>query len=64
MINVSENDEKYISNVLKTIIDAGGNISSVTTKDPSLEDVFVKLTSKAKKEQSIKEEDSWLNLEK
>ena len=58
VINVSEDDNKYISNVLKTIIDNGGLISSINTNDPSLEDVFVKVTSKAKKEQSIKEENS------
>ena len=58
VINVSENDDECISNVLKTIIDAGGFINSIATNDPSLEDVFVKVTSKAKKEQSIKEEDS------
>lgn len=58
VINVSEYDDGCISNVLKTIIEAGGLINSITTNDPSLEDVFVKVTSKAKKEQSIKEEDS------
>jgi ABC-2 type transport system ATP-binding protein len=40
------NTEDAINNVISTIMTNGGNISSISTKDPSLEDVFMKVTSK------------------
>ncbi len=57
IINIKENEEECISDVLKTIISSGGIISSINTSDPSLEDVFVKVTSKTK-EDPIEEENS------
>ncbi|MGC9517282.1 MAG: ATP-binding cassette domain-containing protein [Methanomicrobiales archaeon] len=38
--------ECAINDVLNFIIENGGNITSISTKDPSLEDVFVKVTAK------------------
>ncbi|HMK54591.1 MAG TPA: ATP-binding cassette domain-containing protein [Methanobacteriaceae archaeon] len=40
------NSENAINNVISTIIENGGNMTSITTKDPSLEDVFMKVTAK------------------
>jgi len=38
--------ECAVNDVLSFIIENGGNITSISTKDPSLEDVFMKVTSK------------------
>ena len=38
--------ECAVNDVLNFIIENGGNITSISTKDPSLEDVFMKVTSK------------------
>jgi ABC-2 type transport system ATP-binding protein len=48
------NTEDAINNVITTIMDSGGNISSISTKDPSLEDVFIKVTAgKVQKEDEV-----------
>ncbi len=40
------NTKNAITEVISSIMENGGNISSIYTKDPSLEDVFVKVTAK------------------
>ena len=45
------NTENAISKVLSTIMETGGNITSISTKDPSLEDVFMKVTAKKVKKE-------------
>ncbi|MDO5835610.1 MAG: ATP-binding cassette domain-containing protein [Methanobacterium sp.] len=50
------NTETAVTQVISTIMEKGGNITSVSTKDPSLEDVFIKVT--AKKKPKIGEEES------
>ncbi|AXV37736.1 MAG: ATP-binding cassette domain-containing protein [Methanobacteriaceae archaeon] len=42
--------ECAINDVLNFIIENGGNITSLSTKDPSLEDVFMKVTAKKQAE--------------
>nr|WP_318526211.1 hypothetical protein [Methanobrevibacter arboriphilus] len=38
--------ENSVSNVIAIVIKDDGNIKSINTRDPSLEDVFVDVTSK------------------
>lgn len=38
--------ENSVSNVIAIVIRDNGNIKSINTRDPSLEDVFVDVTSK------------------
>lgn len=40
------NTDNAINNVISTIMENGGNVTSITTKDPSLEDVFIEVTAK------------------
>lgn len=40
------NTETAVTQVISTIMETGGNITSISTKDPSLEDVFMKVTAK------------------
>lgn len=48
-MSISKSDNA-INDVIWTVIKNGGNITSISTQDPSLEDVFVKLTAKEKTE--------------
>lgn len=41
-----DDEEDAITKVIADIIEHGGNITSITTKDPSLEEVFMRVTSK------------------
>lgn len=41
-----EGSEDSFTKVISNIIENGGNITSIATKDPSLEDVFMRVTSK------------------
>ena len=43
------NTANAINNVISTIMKNGGNVTSITTKDPSLEDVFIEVTAKKPK---------------
>lgn len=43
------NTETAVTQVISTIMETGGNITSISTKDPSLEDVFIKVTAKQPK---------------
>ena len=43
------NTENAVTQVISTIMETGGNITSISTKDPSLEDVFMKVTVKGPK---------------
>lgn len=45
-----DDEDDSISKVLADIIDLGGNITSISTKDPSLEEVFMRVTSKKMQE--------------
>jgi ABC-2 type transport system ATP-binding protein len=45
-----ESSEKSVSHIISEIISIGGNITSISTKDPSLEDVFMSVTTKYKQE--------------
>jgi len=47
-----EDSDEAVTQVISDIIDNGGNITSIATKDPSLEDVFMRVTSK-KKEKGV-----------
>jgi ABC-2 type transport system ATP-binding protein len=50
---IMEMDEKCktaVNDVIWTVMQNNGNITSISTKDPSLEDVFVKVTAKEKEE--------------
>ena len=38
-------DDNAVSNVLSTVLSCGGVIKSISTEEPSLEDVFIKSTS-------------------
>ena len=38
-------DVRYVQNVINDINSAGGIIKSISTEEPSLEDVFIKATS-------------------
>lgn len=42
--------ETSVNNVITTILKNGGNIASIKTNDPTLEDVFVAITAKKRKE--------------
>lgn len=46
VIDVDKFAEDSVNNVIWTIVKNNGNITSINTKDPSLEDVFVELTKK------------------
>ncbi|HHT19737.1 MAG TPA: ATP-binding cassette domain-containing protein [Methanobacterium sp.] len=43
------NTETAITQVISAIMETGSNINSISTKDPSLEDVFIKVTAKKAK---------------
>jgi ABC-2 type transport system ATP-binding protein len=45
------NTENAVTQVISAIMDTGGNITSISTKDPSLEDVFMKVTAKKVKKE-------------
>ncbi|HIH62041.1 MAG TPA: ATP-binding cassette domain-containing protein [Methanobacteriales archaeon] len=45
-IKIDEGSENGVNTVIRTILDNNGIIKSISTKDPSLEDVFIKVTSK------------------
>ena len=50
------NTENAVTQVISAIMETGGNITSISTKDPSLEDVFSKVTAKkVKKEEEAGE---------
>ena len=50
------NTENAVTQVISAIMETGGNITSISTKDPSLEDVFSKVTAKkVKKEEKAGE---------
>lgn len=46
-MNIEDSDEA-VTQVISNIIEHGGNITSISTKDPSLEDVFMRVTTKNK----------------
>jgi len=57
-INVDKFANNSVNNVIWSIVKNNGNITSINTKDPSLEDVFVDVTSKKRINQdNIKEVD-------
>jgi ABC-2 type transport system ATP-binding protein len=43
------NTENAVTQVISAIMETGGNITSISTKDPSLEDVFIEVTAKKPK---------------
>jgi ABC-2 type transport system ATP-binding protein len=45
-----ESSDESVSDIISEIINNGGNITSISTKDPSLEDVFMSVTTKNKEE--------------
>lgn len=45
------NTENAVTQVISAIMETGSNITSISTKDPSLEDVFMKVTAKKDKKQ-------------
>jgi len=45
-----ESSDESVSQIISEIIGNGGNITSISTKDPSLEDVFMSVTTKNKEE--------------
>ncbi|NYB52377.1 MAG: ATP-binding cassette domain-containing protein [Methanobacteriaceae archaeon] len=45
-----DDEDEAVTKVIADIIEHGGNITSIATKDPSLEDVFMRVTSKKKQE--------------
>ena len=45
-----ESSDKSVTDIISEIIGQGGNITSISTKDPSLEDVFMSVTTKNKEE--------------
>ena len=50
-LNISlKRSETSINSVIRTILEDGGNIASIKTNDPTLEDVFVSITAKNRKE--------------
>ncbi len=49
VMDIDSKDES-VSKIISEIINNGGTITSISTKDPSLEDVFMSVTSKNKKE--------------
>ncbi len=44
-LRVDNFDDEAISDILNSVISAGGKISSIYTEEPSLEDVFIKATA-------------------
>ena len=56
IVDVDKFTEDSVNNVIRSIVKNNGNITSINTKDPSLEDVFVDLTRKKTVDESnIKE---------
>ena len=50
-LNISlKRSETSVNSVITTILNKGGNIASIKTNDPTLEDVFVAITAKTRKE--------------
>ncbi|WP_455645396.1 ATP-binding cassette domain-containing protein [Methanosphaera sp.] len=50
-ININlKRSETSVNHVITSILSNGGNIASIQTKDPTLEDVFVSITAKKRKE--------------
>lgn len=50
-LNISlKRSETSVNTVITTILSKGGNIASIKTNDPTLEDVFVAITAKTRKE--------------
>jgi len=49
VMDIDSKDES-VSKIISEIINKGGTITSISTKDPSLEDVFMSVTSKNKEE--------------
>jgi ABC-2 type transport system ATP-binding protein len=45
-----ESSDESVSQIISEIVGLGGNITSISTKDPSLEDVFMSVTTKNKEE--------------
>jgi ABC-2 type transport system ATP-binding protein len=45
-----ESSDESVSQIISEIVSLGGNITSISTKDPSLEDVFMSVTTKNKEE--------------
>ena len=45
IVDIDDEDDA-VTKVISDIIEHGGNITSIATKDPSLEDVFMRVTSK------------------
>jgi len=45
-----ESSDESVTDIISEIINHGGNITSISTKDPSLEDVFMSVTTKNKEE--------------
>ncbi len=45
-----ESSDESVTKIISDIIGLGGNITSIATKDPSLEDVFMRVTTKYKEE--------------
>jgi ABC-2 type transport system ATP-binding protein len=41
--------ETSVNEVISTILKNGGNIASIKTNDPTLEDVFVSITAKSRR---------------
>ncbi|MCK9152361.1 ATP-binding cassette domain-containing protein [Methanobacterium alcaliphilum] len=48
IMQMDENCKTAVNDVIWTIMQNNGNITSISTKDPSLEDVFMKVTAKEK----------------
>ena len=48
-----EDSDEAVTQVISDIIEHGGNITSIATKDPSLEDVFMRVTSKKKEKEGV-----------
>ncbi|WP_409200925.1 ATP-binding cassette domain-containing protein [Methanobrevibacter sp. DSM 116169] len=48
-LDINKFNELAINEIIKTVIDNGGIISSIDSEEPSLEDVFIKVTSEANK---------------
>lgn len=49
-LKISSFDDDVVNDVIKTIISKNGKISAVSTEEPSLEDVFMKVTSEVDKD--------------
>jgi len=49
MMEIDDCSKNAVNDVIWTVIKNNGNISSISTKDPSLEDVFVRVTAKETK---------------